>query len=70
MFAFAVLTTLIFFLRFLNGIQRLNRPPKTVMFYNHKADMVEMCLNMIVAVIGLALLIHSTLIAPVRFICL
>lgn len=70
MFAFAVLTTFIFFIRFLKGIQRLNHPPKTIVYYNHKADMVEMCLNMVVAVIGLCLLIHGTLMQPVHFIAL
>lgn len=60
MIYFVSLVTIVFLCRLGFGIRRLNTQPKFVQYYNHKTDMVEMILNMIVAVVGLSLLIgHS-----------
>lgn len=61
MIYFVALVTCIFFVRFHFGIQRLGKQPKLIQYYNHKADMVEMILNMIIAVVGLCLLIGTNL---------
>jgi hypothetical protein len=55
MIYYVAVVTVIFLMRFSYGLERLHRPPKTFIMYNHKADMVEMILNMIIGVFGLAL---------------
>lgn len=59
MIYYAAVVTLIFFVRFYFGLQRLGKQPKLIQYYNHKADMVEMIFNMIIAVFGLCLLIGN-----------
>lgn len=56
---YVAVVTLIFLARFNYGLNRLNKQPKTIQYYDHKADMVEMILNMSIAVVGLCLLIST-----------
>lgn len=56
MLEFLVCVTVLFFSRSVMGLSRLVEPPKRlVMYYNHKADMVDMVLNVIIFGWGLAL---------------
>ncbi|MND21104.1 hypothetical protein D3C76_429820 [compost metagenome] len=55
MIYYVAVVTVIFLMRFTYGWERMSRPPKTFIVYNHKADVVEMILNMLIGVFGLAL---------------
>lgn len=56
MIPFLVCVTILFFSKAMMGLSRLMDPPKRmVMYYNHKADMVEMILNWLVLVWGASL---------------
>ena len=52
------IATLIYFFRFRFGMKRIGvMSNRTIINYNHKADMIEMFLNMIMVVVGLSILI-------------
>lgn len=58
MIAFLVFVTTLFFSKSMMGLSRLMEHPKKLVYtYNHKADMVEMILNMLILVWGLSLMI-------------
>lgn len=54
------IATLIYFFRFRFGIKRLGvMSNRSYVQYNHKADVVEMALNMIMVVAGLSIIIFQ-----------
>lgn len=59
------LATLIYFFRFRFGLKRLGvMAHRSYVPYNHKADVVEMILNMFMVVIGLTIIIAYLLKIP------
>ena len=55
---YVVVATMIYFFRFRFGMKRIGvMANRTIINYNHKADMVEMFLNMVMVVLGLTLII-------------
>lgn len=59
--------TLIYFFRFRFGMKRIGvMAQRSYIPYNHKADMVEMILNMFMVVVGLSIVVWY-LMHPSRF---